>query len=71
MRLIDDWKQAYRLYSVQLLALLALMPDIYDGIAAFGWMDELPDPAKWTMRALGAAGIVLRVIRQGRVPEQP
>lgn len=65
MKLIDEWKTAWRLASVQLFAVVAVLPDIYNGIAAFGWLDELPGPAKWILRGLGAAGIIARVIKQG------
>jgi hypothetical protein len=62
--LIDDWRRAWRLFSVQLFALVALFPDMYDGIAALGWMDQLPEQARWAIRAMGAVGIVARVIKQ-------
>ena len=64
MKLIDDWKQAWKLHSVQVFAVVALLPDIYNGIAAMGWLDQLPGPAMWTMRALGAIGIAARVLKQ-------
>lgn len=62
--LIDSWRRSWRLASVQLFAVVALFPDIYDGIAALGWLDELPPEARWPLRALGALGIVARVIQQ-------
>ena len=68
--LIENWHRAWRLFSVQLFALVALFPDMYDGIAAMGWIDQLPEQARWAMRALGAVGIVARVIKQ-RTPETP
>ncbi|WP_045769536.1 hypothetical protein [Xanthomonas albilineans] len=64
MRLIDDWHRAYRLASVQVFAAIALLPDAYNGIAALGWLDELPGPAKWTIRAAGAIGVIARLVRQ-------
>lgn len=67
--LIDDWRRGWRLFSVQLFALVALFPDIYDGIAALGWIDQLPEQARWCIRVLGAAGIAARVIKQR--PKEP
>ncbi|MNC79139.1 hypothetical protein D3C75_1315410 [compost metagenome] len=48
--------------------LVTVFPDIYDAIAAMGWMDELPDPAKWSIRALGALGVIARVLARRKPP---
>ena len=64
LELIENWRRAWKFASVQVFAFIALMPDIYNGIAALGWMDELPEPAKWVIRGLGAAGVVARVLRR-------
>lgn len=61
---IPDWKRAGKLASVQVLTLLVLFPDIYNGIAALGWLEELPIAAKWCIRVLAAIGIAARLIKQ-------
>ncbi|MGE6331813.1 hypothetical protein [Stenotrophomonas sp. NPDC077659] len=66
VELIDGWRRAWRLASVWVFSLVALFPDIYDAIAALNWMDELPDPAKWSIRALGAIGVIARVLKSRR-----
>ncbi len=64
MKLIDDWKASWKLASVQVYALILLFPDIYNAVAALGWLGELPPAAMWAVRALAAAGIAARLIKQ-------
>jgi hypothetical protein len=59
MMLIDDWKQAYRLFSVQVAAALVALE------VAGGYLPELKeylgdDFGKW----IGLAIIIARIIRQ-------
>lgn len=59
MRLIDDWKQAWRLFSVQVAAVLVALE------VAGDYLPEIKeclgdDYAKW----MGLAVIVARVVRQ-------
>lgn len=64
LQFIPEWKRAGKLASVQVLALLVAFPDIYNGIAALGWLEELPTVAKWCIRVLAAFGIAARLIKQ-------
>lgn len=68
LQLIDNWRRAWKLASVWVFGLITLFPDIYDAIAAMGWMDELPDPAKWSIRALGTLGVIARVLSRRKPP---
>lgn len=68
LQLIDNWRRAWKLASVWVFGLITLFPDIYDAIAAMGWMDELPGPAKWSIRALGALGVIARVLSRRKPP---
>lgn len=68
LQLIDNWRKAWKLASVWVFGLVTLFPDIYDAIAAMGWMDELPDQAKWSIRALGAMGVIARVLARRKPP---
>ncbi|WP_295548596.1 hypothetical protein [uncultured Pseudacidovorax sp.] len=67
LRPIPEWKKAAKLASVQVFAVLGLFPDIYNGIAALGWLEELPPTAKWCIRGLAAIGIAARLIRQDKL----
>jgi len=67
MQLIDNWRKAWRMFSVQALALLAALPAV--------WM-TLPEdiklmvPADWTkylMIAIALGGLVGRLIAQPAV----
>lgn len=62
--LIDNWRQCWKLASVQVYVLIAAMPDIYNAVAALGWIDQLPVTAMWAVRILAAIGIAARVIKQ-------
>lgn len=64
LQAIPEWKRAYKLASVRVLAVLVVFPDIYNAIAALGWLEELPIPAKWSIRILAGLGIAARLIKQ-------
>lgn len=67
MKLIDNWRQAWQMFSVQALALLAALPMV--------WM-TLPEdvkamvPQDWTkyiMIAIAIGGIAGRLVAQPKV----
>jgi hypothetical protein len=62
--LIDDWAKLYKFASVQMLLLIGAMPSIYDGIAAMGWVDQVPTKFAWIIRIMASAGIVVRVLKK-------
>lgn len=68
MKLITDWKDAWRWFSVQALAAIMALPMVWA---------MLPSDAKaflpagwepWVLVGLAAAGLVGRLIDQGRAP---
>ncbi|AUJ12384.1 hypothetical protein BVV20_09465 [Xanthomonas oryzae pv. oryzae] len=67
IELIENWRRAWTLASVQVFAGIVLLPDLYNGVAALCWLEELPGPAKWVIRGLGALGVVARIVRK-KVP---
>ncbi|KOR44291.1 hypothetical protein ADT25_11080 [Xanthomonas oryzae] len=71
IQLIENWHRAWKFASVQVCTGIVLLPDIYNGVAAFGWLEELPGPAKWVIRALGALGVVARIVQKKGPGETP
>jgi hypothetical protein len=67
---IEDWKRAWRFYSVWFFAAVGVMPDAYDMIVASGLLNspETPEALVWGMRFVAIGGIFARVIRQVRPP---
>lgn len=66
MRLVDDWKQALKKYSVWAFIVIGAMPDIYTGMLGMGLLNDgaLPQTFVWTIRILAAMGLALRLVKQ-------
>lgn len=62
--LIDDAHKFYKLASFWVFVFIGAMPSIYDGIAAMGWVDQVPPKFAWIIRGLASAGIVVRVLKK-------
>ena len=70
MKIIPDWRQAWRYYSVWGLAALAALPDLYNTLAFSGLFYEMPEPAKWFVR-IGATTVMFgRFVQQSKPPEK-
>lgn len=69
MRLVPDWREAWRWFSVQALGIVMALPIVWAGLPSDikAWV-----PASWhvwVLVAIGAAGIVGRLVDQK--PKQP
>ena len=61
---VDDWKQAWKWFSVQGLIALSIAPVVYEN---FDFVQDFV-PATWyhyTMGALGLATLISRLVKQG------
>ena len=65
-KLIEDWRQAWKFYSVWALAVLVALPDLYNALLAAGLLDAeaLPPVASWSIRIVAIAGLVVRFVNQ-------
>ncbi len=68
MRLIPDWRDAWRWFSVQALAVLALLPVVWPTLPpqVHAWVPEEWRP--WIIVALAIGGIAGRLIDQKKAP---
>jgi hypothetical protein len=68
MKLIPDWRQAWKFLSVQAFAIIIALPMIWATLPA-DVKGYLPDDWKpWIMMALAVAGILGRIIDQNKAP---
>ena len=68
MKLIPDWRQAWKWFSVQAFAIIIALPMIWTAMPA-DVKSYLPDDWKpWIMVALAAAGIIGRIVDQNKAP---
>ncbi len=63
MKLIDDWKQAYRWFSVHILLVIAAIPGAWDLLPS-DMKSMLPHWVIYTITGLAFAGILGRVVNQ-------
>ena len=65
-KLIEDWRQAWKYYSVWALAVLVALPDLYNALLAAGLLeaDAMPPMAAWSVRIVAIAGLVVRFVNQ-------
>jgi len=64
MRLVPDWRSAWRWFSVQSLAIIALIPVVWPALPpeAHEWIP--PSWRPWIVFALALGGIVGRLVDQ-------
>jgi hypothetical protein len=68
MKLIPDWREAWKWFSVQAFAIIIALPMIWAAMPA-DVKGYLPDEWKpWIMIALAVAGILGRIIDQNKAP---
>jgi protein-S-isoprenylcysteine O-methyltransferase Ste14 len=66
MKLVHDWKQAWRWFSVQALALVALLPVVWPSLPpqVTAWVPEEWRP--WVVVIIAIGGIAGRLIDQNK-----
>lgn len=71
MKLIPDWKDAWKWFSVQALAVLVALPLVWASLPA-DLKAFVPDGwERWILIAVAAAGLIGRIIDQNRQPPAP
>ena len=70
MKLIKDWKKAWRYYTVWGLAALMALPDLYNLLSYTDIMYYMPEKLAWIIRTLAFLTLVGRFIDQNR-PDAP
>lgn len=75
MKLVDEWRHAWKWLSTWVFVLIGISPDLYSGIVAMGWLDDpaLPPAFVWALRILAGLGIFVRLLKQWQVdhPKDP
>lgn len=71
--LIDDWKKAWRWYSTYALLFISLLPDLFNGLAAGGYLDGTPIEREfsWALKLVTGGAFLLRIIKQLPKPKLP
>lgn len=64
--LIEDWKKAWKFYSTWMLALIALLPDLWNSIVISGITDtgDVPSAFSYTLKGGVLVALVLRQVKQ-------
>jgi hypothetical protein len=63
-KLSHDALQFYKMGSIWVLTFIGASPDIYNGLASMGWLDQVPPRFAWVIRILSGLGIAVRVLKQ-------
>jgi hypothetical protein len=68
MKLVENWKQAWRWFSVQALAAVVALPIVWPLLPADvrGWMPDAWEP--YALMVVAAGGIIGRLVDQKKAP---
>lgn len=66
IELVSNWRQAFRMYSVWVFAILGSMGDIYNALQTAGLLDGAPLPEVFlrSLNLVAVVGVIVRLVRQ-------
>ena len=69
VKLITGWQKWYMLYSIWFMALLAMLPDIYNMAITMGVLNEttVPPLLSYSMKVVALCGMAARLIKQKKL----
>lgn len=67
MKLIDNYKNWYKIWSIYFFILIAISPEIYNMFSSMGLLEDAPIPFLWFIRILAMVGIVSRLVKQEKL----
>ena len=72
-KIVENWKQGWKFYSVWAFAVLSALPDLFNMLRDAGLFtsDQLPDGLAWTIRIIAVAGLVSRFVSQKKPDGAP
>lgn len=70
LKLIEEWRKFYKMWSVRVLFIIGIMPDIYTALVAMGVFDGegIPPAFNVTIKVLATIGVFSRIIKQNLPP---
>lgn len=69
MKIIENWRKAYKWYSVHILLLFTIMPAVWEAIP-HEWRDAIPPNVLAILASvMGAAGVLARLTSQEKKPD--
>lgn len=68
--LIDNWRQAWKLASIRIFAVILILPDVYEYAHTLGWTEELPENFTWIIRGAALLGVVVRLLKQPTIVKE-
>lgn len=71
--LIADWQKAFTFYSTYALALVAFLPEVFNGLLSGGYLEGVPvgESFSFWLKAGAAFTFALRMIKQVPKPSAP
>lgn len=64
IKLINNWKKFYKLWSVWIFALIAVSPEIYNQLMAMGLLNDVHISISYLVKFLAIVGITSRLVKQ-------
>lgn len=64
LKLIDNWKKFYKMWSVWVFIIISIAPELHNGLASMGWLEQSNQTFLWVVRILAGVGIFSRLIKQ-------
>lgn len=66
MKLVENWKKAYKWFSIHFIMLLAAIPAVWESLPD-SWKASLPvDTLAWITGFIGILGVYARLISQDK-----
>jgi hypothetical protein len=71
--LVAEWRRAWAWAAMWVYGLIAIAPDLYNGVTAMGWLSDgnVPPAFVWTLRGLAVVGMAARLYRQRKPEPKP
>lgn len=70
LKLVEEWRQFYKMSSVWILAFMAAVPAIYNEMASMGLLDKVPEDFATMIRCLAAIGVICRLTKQESIKKE-
>jgi hypothetical protein len=73
IELIEGWQRFYKMYSIQFLALIAALPEIYDLAVSYNIFSGgvLPEKFSAIVKVMAFMAAVSRLVKQKSLTAQP